>query len=129
MMTGVVILLTLPLEHFDTILGVDMVLYCMALLLEIAAFLRLRFSKPHWDRPYKVPAEGLLLCLLYVPMAVITCAGIVLGGWKETLVAVGFLLAGLALVMLLHRARSYCPAWFSSLLPCVSHEVWYEAMP
>ena len=26
MMTGVVILLTLPLEHFDTILGVDMVL-------------------------------------------------------------------------------------------------------
>jgi hypothetical protein len=36
----------MPLRTFKTILGVDIDLYCIALLLEIGAFLRLRYTPP-----------------------------------------------------------------------------------
>ena len=39
------------------ILAVDMNLYCAALLLEIAALLRLRSTQPDRARPYRIAAE------------------------------------------------------------------------
>ena len=45
----------------QVILTVDMNLYCMALLLEIAALLRLRYTDPGRDRPYRIPAEVRIL--------------------------------------------------------------------
>lgn len=41
-----IIFLIMPLRTFKTILGVDIDLYCIALLLEIGAFLRLRYTPP-----------------------------------------------------------------------------------
>ena len=46
-----------PHDPLQVILTVDMNLYCLALLLEIASLLRLRSIDPHRERPYRIPAE------------------------------------------------------------------------
>lgn len=113
LMTFGVIVVTMPLKQFKTILGVDMVLYCVALLLEIAAFLRLRFSQPHLDRAFRIPVEGAWLLLLYLPMTLITAAGVILGGWTELVVAAAFVGVGAMLIAALSWVRERRPDWFT----------------
>ena len=40
----------------------------------VSAFLHLRRTKPQLERPFKVPGDGLLLYISYVPMVLITLA-------------------------------------------------------
>ena len=55
---------------------------------------------------------GVWMWLLFTPMAIITVAGIVLGGWLEFMVMVGFLAAGLVVILVLQVLRSSKPEWF-----------------
>jgi len=79
-LTSIVIAMIMPLRHFKTILGVDIDLYCLALLLEIASFIRLRYTQPERPREYRVPVEGVWMWLLFFPMAVITVSSE--EGWR-----------------------------------------------
>lgn len=111
-MTVIIVVMIMPLRHFKTILGVDMDLYCIALLLEIGAFIRLRYAQPDRPRAYRVPVEGVWMWLLFFPMVVITVAGIVLGGWLESMVMIAFIFAGLVVLIVLHVLRGARPEWF-----------------
>ena len=59
----------MPLRSFKTILGVDIDLYCMALLIEIASFIRLRYTQPDRPRQYRVPVEGTIMTISRLPVS------------------------------------------------------------
>ena len=111
-LTMVIIIIIMPLQSFKSILSVDMNLYCIALLLEMASFIRLRYTQPDRQRDYRVPLNGLLMCLMFVPMAIITIAAILLAGWIELLYSFGFFVAGIVIILLLRLMRTYRPQWF-----------------
>ena len=78
--TTIILVLIMPLRTFKTILGVDIDLYCLALLLEIGAFIRLRSTQPDRPREYRIPVDGVWVYLVFIPAIIITVAGVVLGG-------------------------------------------------
>jgi amino acid transporter len=110
-LTTVIIVLIMPLNKFKTILGVDIDLYCIALLLEIGAFIQLRYSQPDRPREYRVPVDGVWMWLVFMPMIIVTVMGIIVGGWLEFMVMVAFLLGGLVVILILHVLRSSRPDW------------------
>ena len=111
-LTVVIMILIMPLGSFKIILGVDIDLYCIALLLEIAAFLYLRYSQPNRPRDFRVPVDGAWLWLMYLPMVVITVLGIAMGGFVEIMVSLSFVTAGILVILALHLIRTHRPQWF-----------------
>ena len=111
--TSVVLVLIMPLRTFKTILGVDVDLYCAALLLEIGAFLRLRSSLPDRPREYRVPVDGVWVYIAFIPAITITVAGVVLGGLLEFMVMIAFIAGGVVVILILHVLRDTKPEWFS----------------
>ena len=105
-------LMFLPLESFTVILTVDMNLYCLALLLEIAALFRLRSTDPGRDRPFRIPAEGVWLYLLYLPCVVVCLFGVFWAAWSVLFLSMGLLVVGVLLVFLLEFVRDNNPEWF-----------------
>jgi amino acid transporter len=102
----------LPLEHFTVILTVDMNLYCVALLLETAALLKLRSTSPDVERPYRIPAEGLWLYLLFVPSIIVSLFGVFYASFSVLLLSFALLVAGVLIILLLGRLRQTNPDWF-----------------
>jgi uncharacterized ion transporter superfamily protein YfcC len=94
-------------------LGVDIDLYCLALLLEIGAFIRLRSTQPDRPREYRVPVDGVWVYLVFIPAIIITVAGVVLGGWLEFMVMIAFIAGGIVVILILHVLRDTKPEWFS----------------
>lgn len=56
--------LVLPLT---ALIELDMSLYTLSLAMELASFLRLRWSEPHLHRPYRVPLGRRALLVVYLP--------------------------------------------------------------
>lgn len=63
----VVILLLSNLENLPSLIEMLNFCYCGALLLEYAAFIKLRISKPDMHRPYKIPIGTVACCICLVP--------------------------------------------------------------
>jgi amino acid transporter len=113
MATTIILILIMPLRTFKTILGVDIDLYCLALLLEIGAFIRLRSTQPDRPREYRIPVDGVWVYLVFIPAIIITVAGVVLGGWLEFMVMIAFIAGGIVVILILHVLRDTKPEWFS----------------
>lgn len=65
------IIVFMGLFDFDTILGVDNFLSALASLVEMCAAVRMRFSHPEIDRPYKVNlSDRKLLVIMIIPFCV-----------------------------------------------------------
>ncbi|KAJ1471596.1 amino acid/polyamine transporter I [Baffinella frigidus] len=102
----------LPIERFEMILAVDMNLYCAALLLEIAALLRLRTTDPDRERPYRIGAEDYWLYMLFLPAVIVSMFGVFWASWEVLLLSLGLVVAGVAIIGLLERLRQSHPEWF-----------------
>ncbi|KAK3245460.1 hypothetical protein CYMTET_44972 [Cymbomonas tetramitiformis] len=97
-------------KSFSSVVELVNVLYCMAALLEIAAFIKLRIARPDIPRPFTVPL-GTCGCALMLVPAVIFCGLIICtSSWQNMLVAGAVLPTGIFLYGLIDQARkrSWC---------------------
>lgn len=70
---GVLVIILMDfLSDFDQLIEMLNFNYALALLMEYAAFLKLRIDKPHIHRPFKIPLGTLGCCLLFLPSICLT---------------------------------------------------------
>jgi len=105
----------MPLGSFTAILGIDMSLYCAALLLEIAALIKLRYDQPDLPRAFRIPAEGFWLWMMFLPAFVVSAWAMCLGGWQVRAFALGLLGGGALIIFLVNYLRGAYPSWFSGV--------------
>jgi amino acid transporter len=114
-------LMTLPimsLRTFGAILGVEMVLYCLSLLLEISSLLRLRYitEEEEFDRTgtYMIPFGGILFPLFYLP-SILICFYVIATAsetvWKFSVIMVAI---GAVLIIFLNKLETWQPYLFAS---------------
>lgn len=97
---------------FSAVLAVDMLLYCLSLLLEIASILQLRYTEPDMPRALRIPFDGFLLALFFLP-SVAVCIFIFAAGKPEDWVITGcFVVAGLFLTLLNESSKRRYPEMY-----------------
>ena len=88
------------LLDFRKLVVIDVLIYSIALLLEYAALIRLRWKKPNLPRPFKIPGgwPGLILSTSLVTAFALACLFFIVIGpkesWKQTCTAAGMLFTG-----------------------------------
>ena len=88
------------LLDFRKLVVIDVLVYSAALLLELAALLRLRRRRPDLSRPFRIPGRGAGLALVAGAMIAFTTACFVFSlvgqnsGWVQTGIALVMLLTG-----------------------------------
>lgn len=100
--TGVVFLSWMT---FQEILEFLNFLYAIGMILEFAAFIRLRIKKPDLHRPYRVPLQTFGVTMLCVPPTLLLVLVMCLASAKTFLVSGTVILVGLLLYPLLIHAR------------------------
>ena len=79
---------------FKELIVLNIWLYSLSLLVELAAFVRLRVTAPHMPRPWRVPG-GLLVAVGVVAFPVLFCVGaMATAGWMNTLAGVAAAITG-----------------------------------
>ncbi|EKX43316.1 hypothetical protein GUITHDRAFT_49465, partial [Guillardia theta CCMP2712] len=66
--SSLVTVIMVMLDSFSVVLSIDMMLYSMVLMIEIAAFIKLRYSFPDLQRGYKIPISGPWLFIFFTPV-------------------------------------------------------------
>ncbi|KAI4367125.1 hypothetical protein MLD38_022896 [Melastoma candidum] len=100
--TGVIFLSWMT---FQEILEFLNFLYAIGMLLEFAAFLRLRIKKPELHRPYRVPLQTLGATMLCLPPSSLLVLVMCLASLKTFMVSGAVLLAGFLLYPALMHAK------------------------
>jgi len=103
---GVLMLATMSFTEIVTLLNA---VYCLAELLEFAAFLKLRYSQPHLIRPYKVPLPFWGCVLMVLPasalLMVVLAVPFFTGDVRTCLWTAGAVILGFVVYPLLEMAR------------------------
>ncbi|XP_040378740.1 probable polyamine transporter At3g13620 [Oryza brachyantha] len=101
------ITLAMSFSSFNTIVASANFLYSLGMLLEFAAFLRLRAARADMARPYAVPLRGLpataALCL--VPSAFLLFV-MAIAGWKVYVISAVFTATGVAVYYLMGLCKA-----------------------
>jgi amino acid transporter len=79
---------------FKDLIVLNVWLYSLALLVELAAFVALRATAPSLPRPWRVPGGGAGVLAVTVPPAVFAVAAMATAGWGNTLVGLAAALSG-----------------------------------
>lgn len=66
------VIIALSVADFDALVEMLNFAYCLSMIMELAAFVRLRITEPDVNRPYKVPL-GTVGCALFVTPPIILC--------------------------------------------------------
>lgn len=99
------IILAASFVEMEEIIELLNFLYCLAELTEFAAFLWLRHTKPHLERPFKVPLSDTGCALGLLPAVLLLFLVMSLASWKTLGVAGGMIAVGLLAPWFLERAR------------------------
>jgi len=99
----VMVLISVP---FGPILEMDNLLYCAALLLEYAAFVQLKRTKPDMPRPFAVPGGVVGACALVVPSFIIGIIAIWLCSLLTQLLGLLVIAFGMCMYFALCRAKT-----------------------
>ncbi|XP_010538333.1 PREDICTED: probable polyamine transporter At1g31830 isoform X2 [Tarenaya hassleriana] len=92
--SGVILLSWLS---FQEIVAAENLLYCVGMILEFIAFVRLRMKYPAASRPYKIPLGTIGSILMCIPPTILICAVVVFSSLKVA--AVSFVMLVIGLVM------------------------------
>lgn len=106
--TGVIFLSWMS---FQEILEFLNFLYAMGMLLELAAFIKLRIKKPDLHRPYKVPLQTFGVTMLCLPPALLLVLVMCLASVRTLIVSGAIIITGVLLYPLLVPAedRNWTP--------------------
>jgi amino acid transporter len=108
---GTLIIFLLSFTNFDALVEMLNFSFCVALLMEYAAFIKLRIYQPNLRRPYRVPLN-IVGCLLFVLPSCIICMLVMMLASKMTYVYV------LAMVL--------CGIIFHFVQKAAKHYGWWE---
>lgn len=104
---GVLILTTLDFVDIIKLLNA---VYCLAELLEFAAFVHLRIKRPDLPRPYKIPLPTWGIIAMLVPAVVLLLSVVILPFWELNIptisATIGAIVLGAVLYPLLQTARA-----------------------
>lgn len=94
---------------FQEILEFLNFLYSIGMLLEFAAFIKLRITKPHLQRPYKVPLETFGAAMLCLPPTVLLVLVMCLASLQTYLVSGAVMIVGFVLypIVILAKDRNW----------------------
>ena len=102
----IVILLFITVSELDSLIEMLNVNYGLSLLLEYAAFLRLRYKNQELARPFRVPC-GMMGCCLLVSLPMLgTGLVLFLASWQTILVSIAVNFGGIALYVCFHGSRN-----------------------
>ncbi|HEX4946225.1 MAG TPA: APC family permease [Blastocatellia bacterium] len=88
------------LLSFKKLVVINVLIYTMSLLLEFAALIRLRFTRPDLERPFKIPGgmPGVLMALFSLLLFALACIVFTITGeddsWQQIILVIGLLLTG-----------------------------------
>ncbi|KAG0456889.1 hypothetical protein HPP92_022046 [Vanilla planifolia] len=97
--------LLLSCLSFQEIVAAENILYCIAMLLEFAAFVRLRLKYPDAARPYRVPMGTAGCVAMVVPPSVLALTVLAFSSLKVALVSLGAVGFGLVLYPVLRVVK------------------------
>lgn len=112
------------LLDFKKLVVINVLIYSSALILQFAAFIRLRLRRPSFPRPFRMPGgwAGVILSTCSVAVFALACLVFsVVGpddGWKQVLLAAGMLMTGPAAYGIATRVLKQSPeneAWLREL--------------
>lgn len=101
--TGVIFLSWMS---FQEILEFLNFLYSLGMLLEFAAFIKLRINKPELHRPYKVPLQTFGASMLCLPPTILLVLVMCLASLKTYVVSVAVMIVGFFLYLILVHAKA-----------------------
>ncbi|KAH7666632.1 Amino acid/polyamine transporter I protein [Dioscorea alata] len=106
-LVSTLITLTISFLSFSDIIAAANFLYSLGMLIEFAAFIRLRIKLPELKRPYKVPMGIAGVISMCTVPSVILVFLMVMSGWRVWLLSVGlmFMAAGLYFCMDFCRSK------------------------
>lgn len=116
-MTMFVTLPVMSLQTFGAILGVEMVMYCLSLLLEISSLLRLRYitEEVEFDRAgtYMIPFTGIWFPLFYLP-SILICFYVIWTSSRIVWIFSGIMVStGMIFIILINKLNVWKPGYFS----------------
>ena len=120
--SGLVLIYITACGDMETIIAWEMVSYCMAQVLEFAAFIRLRIMYPDIDRPFKSPG-GIWACVAIVtPATLFTLALMAVSPWQVWAAGGVQIVASYVVSVALTWAHRRHPSMFlESSVQCVEH--------
>lgn len=102
---------------FQEILEFLNFLYALGMLLEFAAFIKLRIKKPDLSRPYRVPLQTFGATMLCVPPAILLLLVMCLASFKTYLVSGAVVIIGMFLYPALNHVKDRKWIEFSTVQP------------
>lgn len=91
---GTVVIVVMGCANLDQLIEMLNFNYAIALILEYLAFLKLRYSRPYLNRPYRVPLNTFMCFLCLIPTLLFTAFIILLADWKTYVFSIGVNLVG-----------------------------------
>lgn len=122
--TGVVFLSWMSFQEIVEFLNF---LYSVAMLLEFAAFIKLRIKKPDLHRPYKVPLQTFGVTVLCIPPALLLVLVMCLASAKTFVVSGGVIILGLFLYPAMEHAKA--EKWATFDTAPVSDRILLDPLP
>lgn len=107
------------LSDFSAILGVDMLLYCALLMIEIASFVCLRVYHPEIRRAFAVPIKGLWLIPFFLPCVGVSAYVAYVTPSASFAAAGVMILVGMAMFTTMHLYRVQSPMAFDQIATAV----------
>mmetsp|Transcript_12946 Transcript_12946/g.13879 ORF Transcript_12946/g.13879 Transcript_12946/m.13879 type:complete len:158 (+) Transcript_12946:3-476(+) len=107
---GAAVIILMSVSDFDTLIEMLNFNYAIALLLEYAAFFKLRISRPNLERPYRIPLSTIGCAIFFFPSIAATLLVMSLATFTTYYFAVGSLL----ICYLLYIAKQKSEQWMSS---------------
>jgi amino acid transporter len=95
------------LSDFDQLIEMLNFNYAVALLMEYAAFVKLRVSQPNLVRPYRIPLDTFGCILLFSPSIVLTLLVLGMAGTRTYIVFAGVALSGILIASAKQRSHFY----------------------
>ncbi|KAJ6795728.1 putative disease resistance proteinisoform X3 [Iris pallida] len=82
---------------FQEIVAAENFLYCIGMLLEFVAFIKLRIEYPMASRPYRIPLGTTGGILMLIPPTILICVVLALASFRVLVVSIGAMLIGFIL--------------------------------
>jgi len=123
-----VIVLLITIGPFESVVAVDIFLYCCGLILELSAFLWLKFKQPNLPRAYVFPGGKIGAVLGATGPIIVCCFMFYFSDYLTIFVSVGCIVFSFVFYWFLRLLRhlgayNYCPGNLDSLRPIPHAEI------
>jgi len=106
---GTAVIVVMGASDLDTLIEMLNFNYAVALLMEYAAFFKLRISRPELERPYRIPLNTFGCVIFFLPAIACTVAVMLLATYTTITFAIGSYITGLAVFYCKNKSKVQRP--------------------